>query len=311
MLRHITAGVDGSPASLAAAHWAAREALRRGVSLRMVHAWTWYPNPAPSVPIDVSQRDWAERTLDQAVTSVRAAHPGLRIVEQLVSDSAVDALLTGAAESEVLVLGSSGLSGVAGFMLGSVSQRLVARSPRPVVLVRARETSADEHFPASDGVSPDEIPETPFRDVVLGLDTRRPCDELIEFAFEAARRYGAALHVVHAFRATRTGGAGLGADMEPGPGLPVAPAGPELLAAREHAVVATLRPWCEKFPGVAVTETVSEERAATTLVRASAGAALLVVGRRTRAGRLGPHTGPVTHAVLHHVGCPVAVVPHG
>lgn len=310
MLRHITAGVDGSPESLAAAQWAAREALRRGVALRMVHAWTRHPHPAPSVPIDVSERDWAERTLDQAAMSVRAAHPGLRIVEQLMSDSAADALLAGAAESEVLVLGSRGLSGVAGFVLGSVSQRVIARSTRPVVLVRAGETASDEHLPASDGVSPDEIPETPYRDVVLGLDTRRPCDELIEFAFEAARRHGAALHVVHAFSATRTDGAGLPTDVEPGPQVPVAQAGPEVLAAREHAVVATLRPWCEKFAGVSVTETVSEGRAATALVRASAGASLLVVGRRTRAGRFGPHTGPVTLAVLHHAACPVAVVPH-
>ncbi|WP_374117264.1 hypothetical protein [Streptomyces sp. MNU76] len=34
------------------------------------------------------------------------------------------------------------------------------------------------------------------------------------------------------------------------------------------------------------------------------------MGRRTRDGRPGSHIGPVTHAVPHHVGCPVAVVPH-
>ena len=37
---------------------------------------------------------------------------------------------------------------------------------------------------------------------------------------------------------------------------------------------------------------------------------LLVVGRRIRPARLGPHIGPVTHAVLHHARCPVAIVPH-
>ncbi|MGP4050159.1 universal stress protein [Streptomyces sp. 2A115] len=301
MLRQVTAGVDGSTESLAAAHWAAREALRRGVPLRLVHAWQWHPHPASSVPADASESDGAVRTLDQMVMSVRAAHPGLRIVDQLVSGSAVDALLASAEEAELLVLGSRGLSGVAGFMVGSVSQRVVARSPRPVVLVRAGEAAADEHLPAADGVSPEEIPETPYRDVVLGLDTRRPCDELIEFAFEAARRYGAALHVIHAFNVPSADGAGLHA---------VTGAGPEFLAAQERAVVATLRPWCEKFPGISVTETVSEGRAATALVRASSGASLLVVGRRARDGHLGTHIGPVTHAALHHVGCPVAVVPH-
>ncbi|WP_329267848.1 universal stress protein [Streptomyces sp. NBC_01451] len=301
MIRQVTAGVDGSTESLAAAHWAAREALRRGASLRLVHAWTWHPRPSASVPADASEGDWAERTLDQTVMSVRAAHPGLRIVDQLVSGSTVAALLTVAEQSELLVLGSRGLSGVAGFLVGSVSQRVVARSPRPVVLVRAGESAADEHLPAPDGVSPDEIPEIPYRNVVLGLDVRHPCDELIEFAFEAAHRYGSALRVIHAFSVPSADGADVRA---------ITDIGPELLAAQERAVVATLRPWAEKYPGVPVTETVSEGRAASTLVRASSGAALVVVGRRTRDGHFGTHIGPVTHAALHHVGCPVAVVPH-
>lgn len=301
MLRHVTAGVDGSAESLSAAHWAAREALRRGAPLRIVHAWQWHPHPAASVPMDRTQREWAEETLDQAVASVRAAHPGLQIVGQLVSDSATGGLLAAAGDAELLVLGSPGLTGVAGFLLGSVSQRVLARSSRPVVLVRAGETSADEHLPAVDGVSPEEIPESPYRDVVLGLDTRRPSDELIEFAFTSARRCGAPLHVVHAFRAASADAPEDGQDPTPGP---------ELLAAHERTVVAALRPWCEKFPEVSVTETVAEGRAATELVRASTGAALVVVGRRTRDGHFGIHIGPVAHAVLHHSGCPVAVVPH-
>src|SRR4051794_12678099 len=117
MVQHVTAGVDGSTESLAAAHWAAREALRRGASLRLVHAWAWHPRPAASVPMGTSEREWAQQTLDRAAGSVRAAHPGLRIVEQLVSGSAVDALLAAPAEAESLVLGSRGLGGVAGFVV--------------------------------------------------------------------------------------------------------------------------------------------------------------------------------------------------
>lgn len=302
MDRHVVAGVDGTAASLAAAHWAAREARRRGVPLRLVHVWQWSPRPAASVPLGTTQVGWATQTLDGAVAGVGAAYPGIPVDGRLVkADSTVGALAEEAADAELMVLGSNGLGGFAGFVLGSVSQRVVARSPRPVVLVRAGQTSAGEHLPAVDGVSPEEIPETPYRDVVLGLDTRRPCDELIEFAFETARRRDARLHAIHVFSASselteesRT---------EPVPG-------PELLAAQERTVVATLRPWCEKFPGVPVVETVAEGRVAAELVRASTGASLVVVGRRTRSGRLGNHVGPVTHGVLHHVGCPVAVVPH-
>lgn len=237
----------------------------------------------------------------QASDSMRAAHFGLQVISHSVADAPVGALLAAAEEADLLVLGSHGISGVAGFLTGSVSQRVVARSPRPVVLVRAGECTADEHFSAVDGISPDEIPETPYREVVLGLDTARPCDELIEFAFDAARRRATPLRVIHAF--------------SPPPAFAAVDRlarvnGPELLAEHERAVVATLRPWCEKFPEVAVTETVAEGRAAGELIHASAGAALLVVGRRVRETRLGTHLGSVAHAVLHHAPCPVAVVPH-
>ena len=39
MTRPITVGVDGTAESLAAVHWAAREAVRRSLPLRVVHAW--------------------------------------------------------------------------------------------------------------------------------------------------------------------------------------------------------------------------------------------------------------------------------
>jgi nucleotide-binding universal stress UspA family protein len=46
------------------------------------------------------------------------------------------------------------------------------------------------------------------------------------------------------------------------------------------------------------------------LLDASATADLLVVGAERRHGHTGLQLGRVTHAVLHHSRCPVAVVPH-
>ncbi|WP_413761377.1 universal stress protein [Streptomyces sp. MMBL 11-3] len=83
-----------------------------------------------------------------------------------------------------------------------------------------------------------------------------------------------------------------------------------MLAEKEHALVAALRPWCGKFPDVTVTETVVEGRPGRELVWASARAAPVVVGHRARGTRPGTHVGAVAQAVLHHAGCPVAVVPH-
>ncbi|MEU8845638.1 universal stress protein [Streptomyces sp. NPDC048564] len=309
MPHDIVVGIDGSTEGLAAAHWAAQEAQRRGIGLSVIHVWHRHPRRAPYVPMDSTERDWAEQLLHEAVRSVRAAHPGLRITDRLVCDATVAGLLKTAADADLLVLGSRGLGALGGFLTGSVSQRVVGRSTRPVVLVRAGRSAADEHLPATDGVAPEEIPETPYRQVVLGLQTDRPCDELIEFAFDAARRRGTSLSVVHAFRPA------------PVPSVPLVSAAPEgpapaprpqaqALADEERTVAAVLRLWREKYPTVPVTETVTEGRAAAVLVQAAQDAGLLVVGRRGIDHQVGVCTGPVTHAVLHHVGCPVAVVPH-
>ncbi|MER7897652.1 universal stress protein [Streptomyces sp. NPDC096046] len=309
----IVVGIDGSTEGLAAAHWAAQEAQRRGTGLSVIHVWHRHPHPAPYVPMDSTERDWAEQLLREAVRRVRAAHPGLRITDRLVCDATVAGLLKAAAVADLLVLGSRGLGALGGFLTGSVSQRVVGRSARPVVLVRAGRSATDEHLPATHGVAPEEIPETPYRQVVLGLQTDRPCEELIEFAFDAARRRGTGLSVVHAFRTAFR--------PAPVPSAPMVSAAPEspppvpwpqarVLAGEERTVTAVLRPWREKYPTVPVTETVTEGRAAVVLVQAAQDAGLLVVGRRGIDHQVGVFTGPVTHAVLHHAGCPVAVVPH-
>ncbi|MEU7058018.1 universal stress protein [Streptomyces sp. NPDC046197] len=301
MLRNVVAGIDGSPEGLAAAHWAAQEALRRGTGLSLVHAWRSQPRPAPGVPLGSPDHERAEHLLRTAVDSVRAPHPALGVAGRLMHDSAASALLSAAEDAELLVLGSRGLGSVAGFVTGSVSQRVVGRSSRPVVLVRAGQCAADEHLPAADGVAPEEIPETPYRAVVLGLDVRHPSDELIQFAFEAARRRDTGLRVVHAFT-VRPSTVSAAVPTDPSPG-------PEVFDAGKRTVVSALRPWSEKYPEVPVTEYVVEGRPAAELVAAAAGAGLVVVGRRTTGGLTVAHIGPVTHAVLHHVGCPVAVVP--
>ncbi|GGW42879.1 hypothetical protein GCM10010503_19260 [Streptomyces lucensis JCM 4490] len=79
MIRNIAAGIDGSPEGLAAAHWAAHEAARRGVALNLVHAWHPHARPMPDVPMDSTERGWAEHLLQEAAGSVRARTPRSRL----------------------------------------------------------------------------------------------------------------------------------------------------------------------------------------------------------------------------------------
>jgi len=299
MLPPVMAGVDGSAESLAAAEWAAREARRRGRPLRLVHAWSWHPRREDGEIATAAQRSIARRILRQAEDRVRAVEPAVDLQEAQVEGPATAALLNAAEDAELLVLGSRGLSGFTGFLVGSVALGVAARATGPVVLVRAGEEAADEHLPSADGSA---STSTGYRDVVMGVDLGDPCDEVIEFAFEAARLRGARLRAVHAWQPPSPLGLGPGE---------IALAGEAQLAEEWRGfLAAVLQVWRDKYPGVEVVETVTRDRPRSALLRAASGAGLLVVGRHLVDRPAGPRIGPVTHTAIHHVGCPVAVVPH-
>ncbi|MEU9139767.1 universal stress protein [Streptomyces sp. NPDC048404] len=299
MLSPVVVGVDGSAESLAAAVWAAREAERRDRPLHLVHARDWHPRRQEGEIVGAAQRHLARSSLRRAQERVHAECPDVRLTDEQTEGPATAALLKAADEADLMVLGSRGLSGFTGFLVGSVALGVVAKATRPVVLVRADEQAADEHLPARDG-SPST--DTGHRDVVLAADLDDACDEVIEFAFEAARLRHARLRAVHAWHAAGPVGLGSG-DIAL---VEESWQGEEWLG----FLKAVLQVWRDKYPDVEVLETVVEDRPSTALVRAATGASLLVVGHRLAERPLGPRTGPVTHAAIHHVGCPVAVVPH-
>ncbi|MCZ1005714.1 universal stress protein [Streptomyces lydicus] len=72
----ITVGLDGSPESLAAAHWAADEADRRQWALRLLHAWILPAAGAPQAPADRDRNDGAREVVRRARDEVRERHPG-------------------------------------------------------------------------------------------------------------------------------------------------------------------------------------------------------------------------------------------
>ncbi|MGY4742212.1 universal stress protein [Streptomyces sp. ATMOS53] len=301
MLRTITVGLDGSQEGRSAAEWAAREAKLRGLPLKIVHVWEPVPEPMAEAPLlgAETQQHWTERIPREAAQGLRMRHPGIEVRTEQVSGHPGDALAEAAKSAEMLVLGSRGLSGIGGFMVGSVGLSAVARADRPVVLVRALEVAADEHEPDPAGIP---SAATPFLPVVLGLDVEQPDETLIEFAFDAAERRATSLRVVHGWN--------------PPPyyayGTPVNPALHEALALSDaEALAEVLRPWRQKYPDVDVVEDSRYGSAAVHVVDASRGASLVVVGRRIRRSPFGAHIGHVTYAVLHHSTAPVAVVPHG
>lgn len=291
MLSPVVVGVDGSAESLAAAEWAAHEAVRRGRALRLLHARNWHPRQDRAEIASASERQPALRVLRDAEERVRAACPEVRVYAEQVEGPATAALVEAADDADLLALGSRGLGRLTGLLMGSVALGVVAKATRPVVLVRA-DTAGEEEEAAGTG----------RRDVVLGVDVTEPCDEVLAFAFEAARRRHARLRILHAWRAPDL--------LTLGPGEVGLVGEPQRAEEWLGFLSAVLQVWREKYPGVEVLQTVVEGKPAGALMKAASGAELLVVGDRLT-DRLGiPRTGPVTHTVIHRVGCPVAIVPH-
>src|SRR5690606_8506101 len=252
MSRPLIAGLDGSPESRAAAEWAAREAALRAAPLRLLHV---HPTVVGSLLGGETEPSWSEsvaasedsagswpRMLREAAEGLRLRHPGVEIETEQRIGSPYDVLIRASDEAEMLVLGSRGMGGVGGFLVGSVGLVVVAHVRRPVVLVRAGEQAADEHRPDPAGIP---SAATPYRPVLLGVDVERPHASVLEFAFAEAARRETALRALHGWVLPPYYAYGLAAAPEEYTGI----AGDE--AGRLTQVLA---PWREKFPQVEVVE---------------------------------------------------------
>lgn len=287
MTRPITVRLNGSAESLAAARWAAEEAMRRGLALCLFHALAWPPHhPAPELSEPSPRDEWPDRVLNHARDILAPGYASLSITAEQNEDPPVPALLEAARESEMLSLGSRRFS-VGGYLAGSVSLAVVARADRAVVLVR------DEAGPLERGSR---------NEVVVGLDYHHSCQPLIEFAFHSAAARHGLLRVLHVRHPQTRWGSGL---------CTMNAAEDEAMERTEMEDLSTaLIPWREKFPDLPVETHLLVGAPAEHLVRAGAGAAMLVIGRRTGCPARGTRLGATAHSVLHHAPCPVAVVPH-
>lgn len=135
----VTVGVDDDASSDAAIVFAAEEALRRGVPLRLVHAWQMpLPQMEGSVALVTSPlqaKSQHRRLLEGVTQQVRQAYPDLVVEPMLIPDNASAALLTRAAHSSLLVLGTHRRGLLAGLTLGSVARDLLFRVPCATCIV--------------------------------------------------------------------------------------------------------------------------------------------------------------------------------
>ncbi|GGO78403.1 universal stress protein [Nonomuraea cavernae] len=280
----IIVGVDGSVASRAAVEWAANDAFRAHQPLRIVHAVDHSPYQIARFPSD----DWPDalvrtghRFLAEAVALAHERQPDVEVTTELIEGPAAVVLREQSKDATEVVVGSRGLGGFAGALLGSVSVNVAGHTRCPVVVVRGerRET---------------------FGEVTVGVDDSPECEPALAYAFEQARRRGGTLRVVHAWQ------------------LPVHAFAPdipydmdEVRTAQHRLVTDRLAAFREEYPQVTVVEDVLSAHPVNALADASDRSDLVVVGSHGRGVMGSVLLGSVSRGILHHARCAVAVVRSG
>ncbi|MCK2215929.1 universal stress protein [Actinomadura sp. ATCC 31491] len=277
----IVVGVDGSVAARAAVEWAAGDALRMRVPLRIVHAVDRAPYqigrfPTPALP-DALLRE-GRRILDEAVALVRERQPHVEVSTRDVEGTPAAVLREQAEDATEVVVGSRGLGGFAGALLGSVSMHVAGHVRCPVVVVRTQRQPV-------------------CGEIVAGVDDSADCLPALGYAFRQAALRGAKLRAVHAWQ------------------LPVHAFAPEIpydmdeVRTAQHRLVAgAVESLRKEYPRVEVIEDTPAGHPVDALTAAGAQADLVVVGSHGRGAMGSALLGSVSRGVLHHARCAVAVV---
>jgi len=280
----IVAGYDGSDEAAAAVRWAAHQAFLRGTGLTVAHCSVWPAfthdlGPVPGIA-DSGLRHAAEAVAAEGAAIARQEAPEVAVGTVLEFGWPAAVLKELSADSTLLVVGSRGIGGFMGLLVGSVSLELAATADCPVAVVR---DARPEAGPVVVGVDAGQAGST--------LSDNRQWEESVRNACVLATLTASPLLMVSV---QRRQGAWHRA--------PARPRNPEeVLDDAER----TVRRWS---PSLDVrTRMLTGTSVAGTLLDAARGASAVVVGTHSR-GVLRGSLGSTAHAVLHHASCPVLVV---
>jgi nucleotide-binding universal stress UspA family protein len=285
----IIVGFDGSDHARTALDFAAKEALNRRLPIRLVQAFTppmggaglGYGTVLPADALD-TMRDAIAGQLQEAADEYHALFPDLQISTTVVVGNSTAALMEEAKDAALLVVGSRGLGGFRGLLLGSTGVQVAAHARCPVAVVRGTaQASANT--------------------VVVGLDGSDLSQSALEWAFDFASRHGHRLLALHAWTV-------------PSFDLLATPAGPgpadisELTDEEMRSTAESLAGFRTDYPDVSVDEVVIKESPIKALLAHSDEAVAIVVGTHGRGEVMGAVLGSVSQGVLHKAKIPVVVV---
>lgn len=287
----VVVAVDGSEASNNAVRWAANTANKRGVPLRLAASYTMpqflYAEGMvpPQELFDELQTETME-TVEAARTIAHEVAPDIKIGYTIAEGSPIDMLLEMSSDVTMIVMGSRGLGGLSGMVMGSVSAAVVSHAKCPVVVVREDNQVTDTNK---------------YGPVVVGVDGSEVSQRATEFAFEEAQARGAKLVAIHTWM-----------DMQVQASLAGLAAAQQEWNVIEDEQTQLLhdriQPLLERFPDVDVDMVITRDRPIRALEDSAKDAQLLVVGSHGRGGFRGMLLGSTSRALLQSAPCPMVVV---
>ncbi|KOY56963.1 universal stress protein [Streptomyces sp. XY332] len=277
--RDIVVGIDPDRNWHLALAWAADEAQRRRLPLRLVLVVPPQHDTqhVDDTPGQTALRQTGSDRLEQACNWVRDRHPEVAVTGDLLGGFPAPVLGGAAREARMIVLGSRHLSRTAEFFsAGSLVVPVTAQAHCPVVVV-----GDSEHISQ----------QPPY--IVAGIDGSASATAALAFAFDEADLRGGALRVVCVWQ------------------RPLIMLDDEEVALRAQRTLLSeaTAGLSEKYPDVHVTHEVLTGHPVEELARAAEFALAVVVGRRGRGGYTGMWIGSVVHGLLHRAHCPVITVP--
>ena len=142
--RPVTIGHDGSVFADEALRRGLWFASRLGLPARVLRAWTISNAPRPSSwttgsvpPVEDFEAAVREQFAAQ-VAPILAEHPDVEVELVVPHGAAGRELIRASADSQLIVVGTRGLGGFAGLLLGSVSDQVVEHASCDVLVIRRR-----------------------------------------------------------------------------------------------------------------------------------------------------------------------------
>jgi nucleotide-binding universal stress UspA family protein len=272
-MKSIVVGIDGSAGSAEALRWAVEEARLHDAHVTAVRCWGGRDH--------LSREGWseelaeAERRADEELRAlVAGAVPNdADIVDTRTLQARPEwGLLDVSADTDLLVVGARGVSGIRGLVVGSVSQQLIHHAHVPVAVVR------HTRWPV--------LP----RRVVVGVDGSPGSLRAVEWAVEEGHRRQAEVEAVMAWST---------------PILSARADDEQVVQGRLAEALDQVDTSVLEQP---VRRTVIEGSPGPTICDVASGAEVVVVGSRGLGGFKELLIGSVGQHVAHHAPCPVIVV---